>query len=344
MIKTRLIFFIKIFFLLSIFPAYSKQVWNMASFYPGSLQILGTAGKGLGKKLSLLSEGEIQIRFHEPKALIPPSEIFDAVSQGSVDAGWASSGFWMGKDPTFAMFSSVPFGPQITEYLAWMDHGGGYELMDALYKEHNIKSIPCAVLPPEASGWFRDEIKYVEDFKGLKIRFFGLGAKVIEKLGASTQLIPGGDLYPALELGVVDATEFATPSIDLGLGFYRIAKHYYFPGWHQQATIAEFMMNRKKWDQLSGSKKAMFEYACSQTIRETIAEGEASQGAAIKKLRKKGTIIHQWSPEIMSQLETAWGEVVDELRGENKNFKKVWKSYSQFRAQYKEWRELGYLK
>ena len=175
------------------------------------------------------------------------------------------------------------------------------------------------------------------------MRFFGLGAKVMEKIGVSTQLIAGGDIYPALERGSIDATEYSMPAIDLDLGFYQIASHYYFPGWHQQSTLFELMMNREKWDALTETQQAQIEVACGDNFREGMVEGEAIQFAALKELREKGVNIHRWPPEVLETLQAAWDEVAAELAAEDESFKKTWESLQTFRADYTIWKELGYL-
>ncbi len=324
--------------------AQDKRVrWNMGSACGSKLTQLGTLGVSLSEKVERSTGGNIRLKFFEPGALVPPLEMFDAISAGSLDAAWSTPGYWVGKDETFAMFSAVPFGPRAGEYLGWMYYGGGQELMDELYSQFNIKSITCGVIAPEASGWFRKEITGVDDLKGLKMRFFGLGAKVMEKMGVSTQLLAGGDIFPALERGSIDATEFSMPAIDLNLGFYQVAKHYYFPGWHQQATLFELMMNMDKYNALSDTQKAQLEMACGDNVREGLAEGEAIQGAALAELQEKGVTIHRWPPEVLEELNGDWNEVASELASSNPNFKKVWESYSAFREQYKIWDELGYL-
>jgi TRAP-type mannitol/chloroaromatic compound transport system substrate-binding protein len=317
--------------------------WKMGSAFPGKMVQLGTLGTALSDKLELISGGNIQIKFFEPSALVPPLEMFDAISAGSLDAAWSTPGYWFGKEPSLALFAAVPFGPNAAEYLAWMYYGGGHQLMDEVYGKHNIKSVLCGVIAPEASGWFRTEIKTVDDLKGLKMRFFGLGAKVMEKLGVSTQLIAGGDIYPALELGSIDATEYSMPAIDLDLGFYQIATHYYFPGWHQQSTLFDLMMNKDKWEALSDTQKAQIEVACGDNVRQGLAEGEAIQFAALKTLQEKGVIIHTWPPEILDALRAAWVEVAQELSAENENFAKTWASLTKFREDYKIWKDIGYL-
>lgn len=324
--------------------AQDKRVrWNMASAYGSKLTQLGTLGVRLSDQMEAVSGGSLRFKFFEPGALVPALEMFDGISAGSLDAGWSTPGYWTGKNEAFALFAAVPFGPRAGEYLGWYYHGGGKELFDELYAEYNIKSVMCGVIAPEASGWFRKEIKSVDDLKGLKMRFFGLGAKVMEKMGVSTQLLAGGDIFPALERGSIDATEFSMPAIDLDLGFYQVAKHYYFPGWHQQSTLFDLMMNKDKYDALSDTQKAQIDAVCGDNIRAGLAEGEAIQGAALAELQEKGVTIHRWSPEVLAELEKAWNEVAAELAETNPTFKKVWDSLSTYREQYKIWGELGYL-
>jgi TRAP-type mannitol/chloroaromatic compound transport system substrate-binding protein len=317
--------------------------WKMGSAFPGKLIQLGSLGKSLSEKLERISGGNIQLKFFEPNALVPPLEMFDAISAGSLDAAWSTPGYWFGKEKSLALFAAVPFGPGAGEYMAWFYYGGGKELMDTIYAKYNIKSVMCGVIAPEASGWFRKEINSIDELKGLKMRFFGLGAKVMEKVGVSTQLIAGGDIYPALELGTIDATEFSMPAIDLNLGFYQIAKHYYFPGWHQQSTLFDLMMNKTKWEALSDTQRAQIEVACGDNFREGLAEGEAIQAKALKTLKEKGVQIHRWSPEILAKLNEAWIEVAAELAAEDATFKETWGSLQTFRAEYAIWKELGYL-
>jgi TRAP-type mannitol/chloroaromatic compound transport system substrate-binding protein len=261
-----------------------------------------------------------------------------------VASAWSSPGFFSGTDSAFAFFTTVPFGPGIPEFLAWMYYGGGMELQNEMFGQHNIHAIPCGITPPEASGWFRREITSVADLKGLKMRFFGLGAKVMDRLGVSTQLLAPGDIFQALQLGTIDATEFANPSLDEKLGFYQVAKYYYFPGWHQQASILDFFINQEVWDGLSDQHKAIIEQACGDMLRQIMAEGEATQWAAMKRMRDEhGVQIKRWPPAILKAYEETWNEVVAEESKANPNFKKVYDSYSAFRANYAIWRDYGYL-
>ena len=321
-----------------------KVTLNMPSTFPGSLIQLGQAGVKLQDTLNLISGGDIEVKFFEPNALVPPLEIYDNVSNGSVDAGWSVPGYWGSKNSAYNLFAAVPFGPSAGEYLAWHWYGGGEEMMNEIYNRDGIQSLVCGVIAPEASGWFRKEIKSAEDLKGLKMRFFGLGAKVMQKLGVDTQLLAGGDIYPALERGTIDATEFSMPAIDQNLGFYNIAKHYYFPGWHQQSTIQELLISKAKWDAMDDRQRAMIRTACRANTATQLAEGEAIQGKALAEMEANGVTIHKWNDEMLGTFKSSWDEVVAEEIAANPDFKKVWDSMQEFRAEYSKWSALGYLK
>ncbi|MEM8877066.1 MAG: TRAP transporter substrate-binding protein [Pseudomonadota bacterium] len=318
--------------------------WDMPATFPSSLVQLGTMGKVLSERLNAMTDGAINLKYAEPGAIVPALEVFDAVQSGAVQAAWSTSGYWTGKDSSLALFSAVPFGPAANEYYAWYKFGGGKPLFEEIYNGYGIHSIICGVIAPEASGWFREEITSIDDLKGLKMRFFGLGAKVMQKLDVSTQLLAGGDIFPALELGSIDATEFSMPAIDLKLGFYQVAKHYYFPGWHQQSTMFELMINLDEWDALDDQTKAVIETACEANFAYGMAEGEAIQFAALKELQEKGVTIHKWPQDVLDVLEEKWLEVVEEEKASNENFAKVWASLSEFREGYKLWNDLGYLR
>ena len=317
--------------------------WKMPSSFPATMLIGGTGGKDFEENIRILSNGMLNIKFFDPGALLPPLEIFDAVSAGAANTGWTSSGYWAGKVPALQFFSAIPFGPGAGEYVAWMYHGGGLEMMQEIYARHNVISQPCFMTPPEGSGWFRFEVKSVDELKGLKMRFFGLGAKVMEKIGVSTQLIAGGDIFPALELGTIDATEFAMPVMDLDLGFHEVAKHYYFPGWHQPTSLGEFMVNLDDWNSLSDTHKELINTVCRANMMRTFALGDAAQFPALKEIQAKGVTLHRWSQETLDVLEGAWHEVVEEMASEDEEFAKVWASLKSFREEYKVWGDLGYL-
>ena len=192
---------------------------------------------------------------------MPALECFDAASKGSVESCWTTPGYHTGKYPALAFFTAVPFGPQYGEFFAWKKFGGGDELKNEIYAQNGLYSIDVFAIGPETSGWFRNEVASLDSLKGLKMRFFGLGAKVMQKLGVSTQLLAGADIYPALERGVIDATEFSMPDMDIDLGFYQVAKYNYYPGWHQQVSVSELLMNKAAWEALPDQYQAMLEMA-----------------------------------------------------------------------------------
>lgn len=325
-------------------PAVANETWNLQSTYPGSLTQLGTLGIRIAEQITKITDGEIRVVFQEPGAIVPALEVFDAVGTGAVEAGWSTPGYWAGRVSALQLLAAVPFGPQAGEYLAWVKFGGGKELLQELYEPHNIHSIHCGIIAPEAAGWFREPINSPEDFQGLTMRFFGLGAKVMEKMGTSTQLLAGGDIFPALELGTIDATEFSMPAIDLNLGFYQVAKHYYFPGWHQQATLFDLMINLDLWESLDESTQFKIETVCDAAIAYGLAEGEALQFSALQELEDRGVTLHTYSDEILEALQAAWLEVAEEEAAADADFARTYESYKDFRENYRRWGELGYLR
>ncbi len=317
---------------------------NVAGAFPSTTGLLGPTQQYVVDTLKKVSGGSIDAKFFEPGALVPAGQYFDAVSNGSVDSAWTVTGFFTGKDIAFAMFAAVPFGPEAGEYMGWMNHGGGRKLYDELHAKYNIVAMPCGLIAPEASGWFRKEIKGPDDLKGLKMRFFGLGANVMQKLGVQTQLLQAGEIFQALQLGTIDATEFSMPVMDLTLGFHQVAKHYYFPGWHQMSTINSLYVSKAKWAEFSETQKEQIRVTCNSTMLRQFIEGESVQGKAIKEIQAKGVTLHYWPKEMLALYKKTWEEVAKEQAEKSPEFKKAWESYSAFRAEYKVWKDYGYLK
>ncbi len=328
-------------------PALAEKVrMKMASSYPSSQPLLGQAGVDFAKTVTEISGGDIEIRFFEPGALVPAFEVLDAVGAGTAEMAWSNPGYHTKKDIAFALFAAVPFGPGASEYAAWMFYGGGAELMnEKLYNKFGVHSEICGVSPPETSGWFRTEIASLDDMKGLKMRFFGLGARVMQKLGVDTQLLPGGDIYPALERGSIDATEYSMPVVDESAGFYQLAKFNYFPGWHQQSTLQDILINLDIWNQMTDTQKLTLRTVCRATYTNMLAEGEAINGAALTRLRdEKGVNIRKWNADQLAVYEETWKVVAEELKGESAVFAEVWDALQKFRAGYAVWRDNSYLK
>jgi len=205
----------------------SPTVIDVASTFAGSMPILGDAARGLARRVAEVSRSELTLRFHEPDELVPGTQSAAKVADGTVTAAWAGAGWFAGIDSAYDMFSAVPFGPDIGEYLAWMYHGGGLEAARSMFHSAGIHNIPCILIPPEASGWFRKEINSVDDLKGLRMRFFGLGAKVMQKLGATTEQFPPSEILEAMKSNRLDAAEFSLPAMDQPLKLYTVAKYYW---------------------------------------------------------------------------------------------------------------------
>ena len=318
--------------------AQEKIRWKMQSAFGSTLTHLGPSGVRFAKDIERMSGGKFEIKFYEPGALIPPLECFDAVSRGSIESCWTTPGYDTGKYSSLAFFTTVPFGPGVGEFLAWKWFGGGNQLRDEIYAKHGMVAKDCFCIGPETSGWFRKEVKSLDELKGLKMRFFGLGAQVMAKLGVSVQLLAAADIYPALERGVIDATEFSMPKMDINLGFHQIAKFNYFPGWHQQVSCSHFLMNKKAWDALPDQYKAMVEVAGQAQIAYTYAETEAMQFDAMAEMRDKHKVqIKRWSDKDLATFEKAWLDVLKEELAKDPLFKKIADHYFDFRKRYAVW-------
>ncbi len=318
--------------------------WKAQSWFPLKLPHVGQQILDIGDKLEKVSGGNIQLKAFEPGALVPPTECFDGVAKGSLDVCWSVSAYDYGKNPALVVFSALPFGPEWPELLAYFYYGGGKEMYEQLYAKDNIKPLVCGGTVAEGSAWTRKEVNSASDFKGMKFRIMGLAARTLEKLGTQSQLLPAGDIFPALELGTIDATEFAMPAIDLKLGFYQVAKHYYWPGWHQPATLYHLLINMERWKSLSPTQQMQFEMVCGDNVRQAIAEGEAKQLEPLAELKAKGVTVHQWSPEMIEVFRKAWQEVAAEESAKSPDFKKAYDHYVAFRAKYKTWSDMAYVK
>jgi TRAP-type mannitol/chloroaromatic compound transport system substrate-binding protein len=325
--------------------AQDKTRWKMQSAFASTLTHLGPSGIRFSKNIDRMSGGKFEVKFFEPGALIPPLECFDAVSKGSIESCWTTPGYHTGKYPSLAFFTTVPFGPTFGEFVAWKWFGGGNKLREEIYAKHDLVAVDASCIGPETSGWFRQEVKSVEELKGLKMRFFGLGAQVMQKLGVSTQLLAAADIYQALERGVIDATEFSMPAMDIKLGFHQIAKFNYFPGWHQQVSCGEVLMNKKAWDALPDTYKAMIEIAGEAQVTFTYAETEATQFDVMAEMRDKHKVqIKRWDDKALAAFEKGWHEVIKEESAKDPLFKKVADHYLDFRKRYAIWGESQVMK
>lgn len=314
--------------------------WRMASAYPISLPQLGSQALRVERNIWEVSDGGIEILLFEPDTLVPTSQIFDAVASGTIDAAFASSKFWSDKEPSLRLFSAIPFGPQPGEFLAWIYFGGGQDLLNEIYQPLGVHSVICGMIAPESSGWYRRRFTTPDDLKGLRMHASGLGAKVLNKIGVQTHKLKAYNIFLALENGEIDAAQFSMPVIDLKLGFNELASHYYFPGWQQPSSFIELIVNKSHWEALSKARKSQIEAVCGDNVRYGLAEGEALQFHALKELTARGVKIHRWPSSILLALKSAWKVVVSEQSAADANFKRVWRSLSDFRNDYTIWKEL----
>ncbi|MGR3376546.1 TRAP transporter substrate-binding protein [Salipiger abyssi] len=319
---------------------------RMHTAFPTQTPVIGEITPWIAERIEKLTGGTLEVDVFEPGALVPSTDYFDAVSQGAVDMAFGTPGYGAGLEPAMTIFTAVPFGPQATEFMAWMRYGGGQELHDELLADLNLKGFVCTLGTPETSGWMKREINSPDDLSGMKLRYFGLGGRVLDKLGASIQLIPGSEVYAALERGVIDGGEYASPSVDLSAGLEQVVDYVYFPGWHQQVSIDTLIINLDTWNGLSEQQQLAIETTCGEATLRTLAQGAAAQPAAVQSLMddENGPEVREWSDEILAQLRTAWDEVAEEESAKHESFARVMESYNSFRASYSDWQSLGYLK
>jgi TRAP-type mannitol/chloroaromatic compound transport system substrate-binding protein len=314
---------------------------RVQSGYSFNMPVLGENIAYVRDVLEAGGREDLRVRVYDANKLVPTLQIFDAVASGKIDAGFAWPGYWMGKIPATTVFAAVPFGPEASEYLAWVQQGGGLEIWREIYARRGVVPVPCGVIPPEASGWFARPIESEEDLKGLKIRFAGLGGEVLERLGASVTMLASADIFPSLERGVIDATEYSMPAVDRSLGFYKVAKHYYFPGWHQPSSILELVVNREKWASLSAGQRSYVEMACNAGILWALARGNAIQGEAVEFFESQGVTLHRWPPQMMARFREVAEEIMAEQSASDPDFARAWSSLQEFRRKNARWRALA---
>lgn len=320
-----------------------KIRWKVQAVFGTHLPALGDPIKYVSEQIKKASGGEIQFKVFEPGKLVPPFAITEAVKNKQLNAGYNWLAYDQGKIPAAALFSAVPFGMEPWEYATWWYEGEGQKLAEELYAKHGVHPVLCSVIGPETAGWFIKEIKTMEDFKGLKIRFAGLGGKVLQKAGASVTVIPSGEIFPALEKGAIDASEFSMPAVDQLMGFDKVAKHNYFPGWHQTFTASHLVINKETWDSLSEDKKALIDMACTAGTFRALTRGESLQGKVIAGFPAKGVTAHKLPKEMIDGLKALTDELMAEISAKDADFKKIYESQQAFSKEYKVWKELGYL-
>jgi TRAP-type mannitol/chloroaromatic compound transport system substrate-binding protein len=312
--------------------------WKMVTTWPPNLPVLQTGAVRFAKRVEEASGGRIKIQVFAGGELVPPLGVFDAVSDGTVECGSGASYYWAGKVPAAQWFAAVPFGFNPQGINAWFYSGGGLQLWEEVYAPFNVVPRPQGNTGVQMGGWFRKEMKSIADFKGLKMRIPGLGGKVIAKAGGTVVLLPGGEIFTSLERGVIDATEWVGPMHDLRMGFYKAAKYYYYPGWHEPGTCLEVMFNKKAYDSLPKDLQAILDAVAQETNMWSLSEFEAGNGAALQELISKHKVnLVRFPEKMLDELRKLANETLEEEAGKDDMSRKVHEAYKKFKAQVGVW-------
>ena len=311
--------------------------WRMATSWPKSLDTLFGGAEHVAKRVSAATGGKFTIKVFAAGEIVGGLQVLDAVQNGTVECGHTATYYYFGKDPTFALSCAVPFGPNSRQQNAWMYHGGGLELMREFYKGYNVMQFPAGNTGCQMGGWFRKEIKTVADLKGIKFRVSGYAGLALGKLGVVPQQLAGGDVYPALEKGTIDGAEWVGPYDDEKLGFYKVAKYYYYPGWWEGGPELDLLVNIKSWEALPKEYQAILEAACAEANISMLAKYDTLNPAALKRLIGNGVQLRPFSNEIMAACYKAANEVAAEISAKNANFKKIYEAMVKFRNEQVQW-------
>ena len=322
-------------------PKQETIKWKMATTWPPHFPMLGESADKIAQWVDEMSGERLKIEVYGGGELVPAMGTFDAVSQGTVEMGHAASYYWAGKVPAAQFFAAVPFGFNAQSMNAWILSGGGMELWEEVYSPFNLKPFLAGNTGVQMGGWFNKEINSMEDFNGLKMRIPGLAGKVLAKAGGSAILMAGGDIYTNLERGVIDATEWVGPFHDLKLGFYKAAKYYYYPGWHELGTAFELIVNKDAWNTLPDDLKAIVEAAAYKSNMWMLPEFEAKNNAALRELIDVHNVqLKEFPKEVVKELRKLSTEVLEEQAAADPMFKKVYDAFLAFQKNIHAWNKL----
>ena len=315
--------------------------WRLASSFPKSLDTLFGTAEVFSKRVAQLTGGKFNIRVFAGGEIVPPLQVVDAVQNGTVEMGHTAPYYYFGKDATFAFDCAVPFGMNSRQQTAWMNQGGGMQLMREFYKDYGIVNFLGGNTGAQMGGWFRKEIKTLNDIKGLKMRISAFAGKVMQPLGLVPQQLAGADIYPALEKGSLDAVEWTTPYDDEKLGFNKVAPYYYAPGWWEAGAQLSFYVGIKEWEKLPKEYQAAIEAASYEAHVTMQAEYDAKNPAALARLIKNGAKLRFFSKEIMEACYKQAVKTMDEEASNNAKFKKVYEAYKRFQRDQNQWNSVA---
>lgn len=316
--------------------------WKMTTTWPPNFPVVGEGCKMMAQWVKEMSGGRMEITVYGGGELIPALEGFDAVSNGAVEMNHGAAYYWAGKIPAAPFFTAVPFGMNAQQMGAWIISGGGQRLWDEVYEPFDLKPLICGNTGVQMGGWFNREINSLGDLKGLKMRIPGLGGKVLAKAGGTPMLVSGGEIYTNLERGVIDATEWIGPYHDYKMGFQRVAKYYYYPGWHEPGPVLELIVNKSKFEQLPSDLQEIVKTASYRLNRWMMAEFDAKNGEYLQKILDEGkTQLKPFPGDVLVGLKKATVEALDELTASDSQSGKVYDHYQTFRRQIKPWMEVS---
>ena len=321
---------------------YKTYKWRLVTSWPKNYPGLGMAPEKIANLVEEMSNGQMQITVYGAGEQVPAFGVFDAVSSGSHQMGHSGGYFWKGKVPAAQFFTSVPFGLTADEINAWVNRGGGLELWREIYEPFNIYPIPAGNTGTQMFGWFNKEINSLEDVKGLKMRIPGIGGEVLKEAGGIPVTLPGGELFTALQTGVIDATEWVGPYNDLTFGFHQAAKYYYYPGWHEPGPMLELLINMDAWNSLPKHLQVIIETATKAVNQDTLDEYLARNNQALTELVEvHGVELRKLPDEVIDEFRAISNEILSDLAEEDEVIAKVYDSYIEFKNNVTEYHKIS---
>ncbi|MBU6954708.1 MULTISPECIES: TRAP transporter substrate-binding protein [unclassified Hahella] len=316
--------------------------WKLVTSWPKNFPGLGEAPERFAKEVERMSDGRLKVKVYGAGELVPALEVFDAVSQGTAEAGHAASYYWKGKIPAAQFFSTVPFGLNAQEINSWISYGGGLELWRELYEPFGVIPMLGGNTGVQMGGWFNKEINSLDDLKGLKMRIPGLGGEVLQRAGGTPVQLPGGEIFTALQTGAIDATEWVGPYNDLAFGLHKAAKYYYYPGWHEPGTSLEFTFNKKAFEALPKDLQAIVEVAARMINQDMLDEYTARNNAALNELvNNHGVDVRRFPDDVLKELQDISRQTIQEIAEKDPAVKKVYESYEKFRSNVWKYHEIS---
>jgi len=316
--------------------------WRLVTSWPKNYPGLGMAPERIADLVEEMSDGQMTITVYGAEEQVPAFGVFDAVSSGSHQMGHSGGYFWKGKVPAAQFFTSVPFGLTADEINAWVNRGGGLDLWREIYEPFNIYPIPAGNTGTQMFGWFNKEINSLEDVKGLKMRIPGIGGEVLKEAGGIPVTLPGGELFTALQTGVIDATEWVGPYNDLTFGFHQAAKYYYYPGWHEPGPMLELIINLDEWNSLPKHLQVIIETATKAVNQDMLDEYLAKNNQALTELVEvHGVELRRLPDDVIEEFKIISDQILEELAQEDETIAKVYNSYKSFKEDVSEYHKIS---